>query len=828
LNGSPLRSTSPLRQLYARLLQAVGAAPAAAAAKPAQPSPPQPEQSTQSPRIIQGTQTGWLRVLNAPELLASVQAEKAIDAMWQQSKVADIVWRRDLLPALHRYAEFVQLMPASESHHHAHAGGLLAHTIEMLLAAMTWRNGHFLPENASVEDMDSQRDEWTYVVFFAALLHDIAKPLTDLRIRWRYAGMADPIRWVPLSGSLSQVSAGRRDSEYLVEFTPKSARDYSAHGRVAITLLHQIATSTALTFLARRPHTMDALVQYLGGQDTTSLVASIVKRADKASTQRALKLGNRARFDTATSVPLIELLMTAIRSMLRSGTALPLNRSGAAGWVFEGSVWFVAKRLADTVRGHLKQHAPDDAIPGDAKNDRLFDTWQEYGCIKLNPQSGQAVWYVSVHGTAEDGSEGYEHALTMLQFPLDKLFENPSQYPADMRGRIDIKEKRTTGDDVQGEAKGDVPQPDLHSEIAAASPSTDLQNTAPASMEVGSQRPRGKSSTPAPLKAPTFNKPKAVTPVAPPPSFPSMEQVDVSTVEAPLTQPIPDVEQPAPTSSDHKAAAAPKRMSDSPIASPFGRFNDDHLGGLGFDDFLEDDDDVKVAANAPKTRAQPQGTARPDTDEANLLQLPPAAATLPASDAVPSVARLIRPAPAAAPASSGRTRPALPPTGATTRKATEHQAGPVVLLPEMPQISTNEQVADPSATALTFMAWVQEGLVQRRIKYNETGAAVHFTQEGMALVSPFIFKLFARETGAAEDADERGLQVQREVIKANWHLVGPSKRNIVRYDVLGRGNGPVSKLSAVVLLGADRWVMPVPPPNPVLRLAPLQRQIDKP
>jgi hypothetical protein len=127
-------------------------------------------------------------------------------------------------------------MPASEAHHHAHAGGLLSHTIEMLLAAMTWRNAHLLPGGSQIEIVDAQRDQWTYVVFFCALLHDIAKPMTDLRIAWRPVGENDPIRWAPAGGSLSQI-AGQRTAEYLVDFAPKGQRDYSAHAKLAQLLL---------------------------------------------------------------------------------------------------------------------------------------------------------------------------------------------------------------------------------------------------------------------------------------------------------------------------------------------------------------------------------------------------------------------------------------------------------------------------------------------------------------------------------------------------------------------------------------------------------------
>ncbi len=162
-------------------------------------------------------------MLEAEQLLTTVQASRAIQEIWRKSNQSRETWERDLLPAIHRYAEFVQLMPASEAHHHAHAGGLLSHTIEMLLAAMTWRNAHLLPGGSEIEEVDAQRDQWTYVVFFAALLHDIAKPMTDLRIQWRCDGMADSIRWAATGGSLVQIAGRRPAAEYLVDFAPKAS-----------------------------------------------------------------------------------------------------------------------------------------------------------------------------------------------------------------------------------------------------------------------------------------------------------------------------------------------------------------------------------------------------------------------------------------------------------------------------------------------------------------------------------------------------------------------------------------------------------------------------
>ena len=142
-------------------------------------------------------------------------------------------------------------------------------------------------------------------------------------------------------------------------------------------------------------------------------------------------------------------------------------------------------------------------------------------------------------------------------------------------------------------------------------------------------------------------------------------------------------------------------------------------------------------------------------------------------------------------------------------------------LPELPQQAASRQ-AEPSATALAFIQWLQQGLASRELKYNESGAPVHFTAEGMALVSPLIFKLFASESASQAEAEIQAMQVQREVIKAGWHLMtstkGSGRLNILRYEVMGRGGTAVGKLSAVVLIDPDRWVLPVPPSNPVLRL----------
>ena len=786
---------------------------------PEQNAAPIAPESSPPAAALEGTQRGWLRVLPAGELLAALHAHEAMDAIWRQSRLSQEVWQRDLLPGIERMAELVQLMPASESHHHAHVGGLLAHTLEMTLTALTWRNGCLLPEGAPIEQIDRERDQWTYAVFFASLLHDIAKPMTDLGITWRATGMPQPLQWSPISGSLVQVTHGWQGAEYHVDFRPKSQRDYGAHSRLALALFPTVAPESARALLSRTPGALQALEKYLGGQDKASLLARTVIQADRRSVANALRRGSRARFDTAVSVPLIELLMQALRDLLKSG-ALPLNRDGAAGWVYDGCLWMVAKRAADSARTWIQEHAPEESVPGEAKNDRLFDTWQEYGCIRLNPQSGQAIWYVRVHGTAPNGEGGgeasYRHDLSVLCFPLDKLYDDAGQYPSAMNGRIEVREKRkakneaaegreaTEGADDEQEAappwvdaKGQGEQKEVEpadvldeDETAASVASQGAAVPQGGKHEREHSKPQKKQTKPEPddiigsdvLRAPSFNRPKPK---------PKKAKVNGKEGACPLeNEPVPAPEPPKDVPEQDEPGELPDAEEGDEticIGAPDGVFDDGFDANGDAVGFLDDKDSASAAAIAYRVE---QKAAKGQGREAEAtLEEEPVAASKTRKDA-----------------------PSAP------QRAQLNEPPPVMLLPELPALPMGEKRAEPSEAALAFIQWVQQGLAGYAIRYNEKGAPVHFVAEGMALVSPLIFKLYVKETGGATDPFE----LQREVIRAGWHRVqkeaGKGQSNILSYDVVGKGGRVMSRLSAVVLADADRWVHPLPPANPVLRL----------
>jgi hypothetical protein len=133
-------------------------------------------------------------------------------------------------------------------------------------------------------------------------------------------------------------------------------------------------------------------------------------------------------------------------------------------------------------------------------------------------------------------------------------------------------------------------------------------------------------------------------------------------------------------------------------------------------------------------------------------------------------------------------------------------------------------VPGKSDAAHRFMAWLSTGLSDGSILVNEARAPVHFVEEGMLLVSPRIFSQWSKShaKGAAAPADEEGVTdaerarwMQRQVLRARWHLRGNDGGNFRSYCVMRGGSGG-SRLSGVLILNPQRFISAVPPANPLL------------
>lgn len=368
-----------------------------------------------------------LPVMTSGQLLEQLNLKPLLATLEQRAGLSHESFARDVRVVIDAIAELVQLLPASESHHHAHPGGLLTHLLECANHALALRQGVIMPKGALPEEIGMNQHRWTYAVLIAALLHDIGKPLSDLVITAYRADRSWV--WAPITGSLLQT----KTVEYTVSFN--NNRVYSEHQSLAIQLLQRFVPSGALHWINEAPLVLQALTSYLSGSvDENHPFASLIARADGESVRHNLAHGTRTRFATATKEPLIETIMGALRQILDQ-SRLPLNRAGAVGWVYEGEIWFVSKRLVDEIRAYLVESKRSEGFPGADRNDRVFDCLQDYGAVIRNPMNQKAIWNarVELHG---DGNNSWSSDLTLLRFSLGQFYTDPAKFPPAINGSI--------------------------------------------------------------------------------------------------------------------------------------------------------------------------------------------------------------------------------------------------------------------------------------------------------------------------------------------------------------------------------------------------------
>ena len=189
---------------------------------------------------------GELPVLNLDMLIERTGTKSLVDVLRTKLGFPPEVFDATVRPVIAGFAEFVQLLPASESHHHAQLGGLFTHAVEVVNLALDLRRGQILPRGAPPEAIGEQVHRWTYAVFVAALLHGVGKPIADLRVVMR-KGPAACEPWSPLAGSMF----ARGATSYRVEFTEPTSRHDELHWTLPVVAL-AVATREDKLLLVHR------------------------------------------------------------------------------------------------------------------------------------------------------------------------------------------------------------------------------------------------------------------------------------------------------------------------------------------------------------------------------------------------------------------------------------------------------------------------------------------------------------------------------------------------------------------------------------------------
>lgn len=356
-------------------------------------------------------------VESGKQLLAAHAA--LVSSIRQQVGVPEAHWTVLYQPLLTGYATFVQLLPASEAHHHSEAGGMLTHGLQAVLHALTLRRGILLPSGASAEELAEKQDVWTYATATAALLHDIGKPLCDQQVLLFDAAGKTLGQWDALGGAMTAPAAS-----YTASF--RRGRRYRLHARLPLLLAHHIVPAAGLRWLSADLDVFEAWLATLAGSDDELAgdLGKLVRSADGLSVAADLTGAAPQRPSSSGVKPLAERMATGLRYLVDQGL-LPLNKPGAAGWVSNDALWLVSKRALDALREHLLSER-QPGVP--SRNDRLMDELQAHGVVSRNGE--RAIWTARI----EQGS--WSVSLTLLRVPLSRLWPDADARPAPFDGRV--------------------------------------------------------------------------------------------------------------------------------------------------------------------------------------------------------------------------------------------------------------------------------------------------------------------------------------------------------------------------------------------------------
>ena len=254
-------------------------------------------------------------------------------------------WENHYLFAIYRFAEVVQEHPASKLHHHSRNGGLLDHTLEVVLKAVRLSAGYILPPGAEPEEIHMNDSRWRFGIFITALLHDVGKIISDQETVYKDKN-GRYVKWQAWNGHIP-FGCG-----YVYRYRDTNGENFHGlHEKVGITLMPLILTPAASDWLASDRKLLSQIMNTLSVSATgAGVVGEIIRKADRAST--AEDLGQSTGVRQTEEKPLHVKILEGLQSLANEGN-LKRNLPGAALWITEEHTFVVAKSVMEQVRNHL-------------------------------------------------------------------------------------------------------------------------------------------------------------------------------------------------------------------------------------------------------------------------------------------------------------------------------------------------------------------------------------------------------------------------------------------------------------------------------------------
>lgn len=366
---------------------------------------------------------GWISPLPAAELLKSELRQKYLNVLWQQVSMTHDMFSSLYQKPIEHYAEMVQLLPASEAHHHSHLGGMLDHGLEVLSFAAKLRQSYVLPPNAAPEEQSRQRDAWTAAIIYQALVHDIGKIIVDIEIQ-----LKNGARWFAWHGIPPQP----------YKFQYVKGRDYELHPVLGSYLANYLIPQEAFDWLAQYPEAFSSLMYAMAGHsDKAGLLSEIVQKADQNSVTLAIG-GDITKLTQHPVTSFAKQLILALRHLLQHKLKINTPKGPADGWYTNDGLWLMSKPTADQIRAYLLEQGI--SVPSD--NPKLFSEMQSLNIVESTPDN-TAIWHCRIKA---DSGWCPPKPFTLLKIKPEIIWDHVNDRPEFFAGEVYVETKATDSD----------------------------------------------------------------------------------------------------------------------------------------------------------------------------------------------------------------------------------------------------------------------------------------------------------------------------------------------------------------------------------------------
>jgi len=289
----------------------------------------------------------------APEKLLGAQHE-ILEQVSRSVQVSKDLYEKYYLGALLRFASYAHLLPASQTHHHRGAGGLLRHSMEAALWSMQGGEKVLLGIGKTPAQRRKIEPRWQLMTFLAGLCHDAGKPATDIIV----SNGNRLLSWKPIKENLFDWAQENNVDAYFLDWRPGRAKQHVALSNL---ISERIIGVDALAWIEEGGTDLIVwLMESLNGNPgSNNPLYDLVLKSDQSSVERDLKSMGVAMAGYEIGIPVERHLTDIMRRLIKEGI-WRINEPGARVWKIDGCTYIVWPAGGE----EIARVVADDGIPG--------------------------------------------------------------------------------------------------------------------------------------------------------------------------------------------------------------------------------------------------------------------------------------------------------------------------------------------------------------------------------------------------------------------------------------------------------------------------------